>query len=194
MKKEEITLQAINAACNKTGKQNETANRISELLASYGDAVNRDIARELSDTMRLAKVKALLHYVTDTLGAESKYSIAIAKAISDTDYARACAETTDTASVEWFVGRCYNGNISDVARVIRNVMGAQLQSIGKQIKRLAHCIASSGMYDADDFNGASLNVTRTNIAELYGKRYPILSDDNVLSDVCKITYYLLRNK
>lgn len=192
MKENNITLQAINNASNKNRKETESAHKISAIIASYGDAINRNIAQEISDTMRLAKIKALLRYVTGMLGADSKYSIAIANALNDADYAQRCAQSTDTMGVDWFVGRCCVGNVSDVARVIRNVMGAQLQSVGKQVKRLANCIASSGMYDADDFCGAQLNVTRTNIATLYGKRYPILSDGKILQDVCTITYYLLR--
>jgi hypothetical protein len=191
MKENNITLQAINTARNNNRLQDESTRHISDVLANYGDGISRNIAQEISDTMRLAKIKALLHYVTDVLGPDSKYTIAIKRAMDDDDYARQCAQSTDTKSVEWYVGRCYNGNVSDVARVIRNVMGAQLQSVGKQIKRLANCIANSGMYDADDFVGAQLSVTRTNIATLYGKRYPILSDDKILQDVCTITYYLL---
>ena len=193
MKENNITLQAINVACNKTRHQSEGAKKIAEIAKKYAADVDTDINAELAGTVRLAKVRAIIAYVNAKIGvADSPYIVAIDKALNDDVYAQLCASTTDVTSVEWFVGRVFAASTSDVADVLKKILGSQVKSLGKQIKRLANCIANSGMYDADDFAGAQLSVTRINIATLYGKRYPILSDDKILSDVCTITYYLLR--
>lgn len=194
MKNNEVTITTARAAANSNRHMNENEKKTAAILDKYKDCVKRDISRELSDTLYLAKVRASIAYVSSVLGEDSKYTQSIERALTDSDFANACATTTDTSSVEWFVGRVMSGSTGDVAKVLRNVLGASLRAVGLQMKRLCTAICSGGLYDDTDFTGAQLNITKANIQALYGKKYKILEDESILSDVCAMCFYKLHKK
>lgn len=192
MKEKEITLQAINIASNRNRRESESTKKIAEIVKKYANDIDKDINAELSSTIRLAKVKAIIAYVNAILGNRNAYTDAIAKALEDGNFATLCANTTDVTSVEWFIGRVFSGSISDVANVLKKVLGSQVKSLGKQIKRMANGIANSGMWQDTDFVGANKNVTESVIAQNYEKVFPeIVHDKGYFADACKIAFYLL---
>ena len=197
MKEKEITLQAINIASNKNRKESESTKKIAEIAKKYANDIDKDINTELSNTIRLAKVRAIVAYVNATLGNGNgnAYTGAITKALEDSNFAELCANTTDITSVEWFVGRVFAGSISDVANVLKKVLGSQIKSLGKQIKRMANGIANSGMWQDTDFLGANKSVTESVIAQNYEKVFPeIVHDKGYFADACKMAFYLLCNR
>lgn len=192
MKEKEITLRAINVASNKNRKESESTKKIAEIAKKYANDIDKDINAELSNTIRLAKVRAIVAYVNAVLGNNNAYTDAITKALEDSNFAELCANTTDTTSVEWFVGRVFAGSISDVANVLKKVLGSQIKSMGKQIKRMANGIANSDMWLDTDFLGANKNVTESVIAQNYEKVFPdVVRDKGYFADACKIAFYLL---
>lgn len=188
----EITMESIVAAANRNRVMDENCKKISQILEKYRYEIGKDVRRELADTVRLAEVKAIIAYVRETLE-DMRYIESIEKALDNEEYAHICATTTDTTSVEWVTGRVMAGATSDVASVIEKVMGSSLKRMAVQMKKMAAGIVASRMYEAADFVGVALNVTRTNIATAYAKAFPIIvKDDAILDDVCHMAFLKLK--
>lgn len=192
-----ISNDIINAGKNRTRTLSELQLKNNKIYESYtGESVS--VQSELSACVERAKFTSIVAYVSTTLGDADKRVIALKRAmdVTNSDYRGQCATTKDTTSVEWFVGRCFAGSLTDIAKVVTAALGGQKKSEKAMLKELHRYILDSHLLDLEFFTNPESGLTFAELVRnLYGKRKKyesVLSRDKFVDDLQQLVYNTLR--
>lgn len=194
MKKIVITSEILRSGKNSNKVMNAYTAKANAILDKYReDDNNTTIGKTLSDVIALAKFNAVLDFVSRTLGDSSPYVKAIEKSFTDDSYRDACANTKDTSSIEWFVGRVYAGKSTDIGNVISRILGSAAKKRGLQIKRLAHELANAAWL-TEEFYASNYGIVEGNVQMLYANTYPAAVAEDAIKDTLQMAMYIKKGR
>lgn len=203
MNKNNTTIVISNAVINSGKNRNRSLSELQVRNNKIYDAYSGESASvqyELSACVERAKFSSIVSYVTATLGDDDKRVMALRRAmdVNDSDYRERCATTKDTTSVEWFVGRCFAGSLTDIAKVVTAALGGQKKSEKAMLKELHKFVIDSHLLDLDFFTNPESGLTFGEfIRNLYGKRKKyesVLSTEKFVDDLQQLVYNTLYYK